>query len=53
MIEDDPVQARAITAILHHEGFQVAVAATAAEGVQWVTASPPADLVLLDVMLPD
>jgi DNA-binding response OmpR family regulator len=53
VIEDDPVQARAITAILHHEGFQVTVAATAAEGVQWVTASPPADLVLLDVMLPD
>jgi DNA-binding response OmpR family regulator len=53
VIEDDPVQARAITAILHHEGFLVQVAATAAEGVHAVTLPPAADLVLLDVMLPD
>jgi len=53
VIEDDPVQARAITAILHHEGFLVEVADTAAEGVQRVMGAPPADLVLLDVGLPD
>jgi len=53
VIEDDPVQARAIRAILHHEGFLIEVAATAAEGVQLVTSPPPVDLVLLDVMLPD
>jgi DNA-binding response OmpR family regulator len=53
VIEDDPVQARAIRAILHHEGFLVHVAATAAEGVRVMTAPPPADLVLLDVGLPD
>ena len=53
VVEDDPVQARAITAILHHEGFAVDVAATAAEGIRRVSEPPPADLVLLDVMLPD
>jgi DNA-binding response OmpR family regulator len=53
VVEDDPVQARAIAAILHHEGFAVDIATTAAEGVQRVTGTPPADLVLLDVMLPD
>lgn len=53
VVEDDPVQARAIAAILHHEGFIVDVAATAAEGIQRVLSPPPADLVLLDVMLPD
>jgi DNA-binding response OmpR family regulator len=52
VIEDDPVQASAITAILHHEGFRVDVAATAAEGVRRV-GDAPVDLVLLDVMLPD
>jgi DNA-binding response OmpR family regulator len=53
VIEDDPVQASAITAILHHEGFAVDVASTAAEGVRRVAGAPPVDLVLLDVMLPD
>ena len=53
VIEDDPVQARAIAAILHHEGFRVDIAVNAAEGVQRVSGPPPADLVLLDVMLPD
>jgi two-component system response regulator RegX3 len=53
VIEDDPVQARAIAAILHHEGFAVDVAATAAEGLQRALRTPPPDLVLLDVMLPD
>lgn len=53
VIEDDPVQARAISAILHHEGFIVDSAANAVEGMQCVLASPPPDLVLLDIMLPD
>ncbi|HET6318777.1 MAG TPA: response regulator transcription factor [Chloroflexota bacterium] len=53
VVEDDPVQASAITVILRHEGFAVEVAATAAEGLQRVNGVPPADLVLRDVMLPD
>jgi two-component system alkaline phosphatase synthesis response regulator PhoP len=53
VVEDDPVQARAIAAILHHEGFAVDVAANAVEGLQRVLSPPPPDLVLLDVMLPD
>jgi DNA-binding response OmpR family regulator len=53
VIEDDLVQARAISAILHHEGFAVEVADTAADGIQRVMAAPPIDLVLLDVVLPD
>jgi two-component system, OmpR family, alkaline phosphatase synthesis response regulator PhoP len=53
VVEDDPVQARAIAAILHHEGFAVDVAANASEGLQRVLSAPPPDLVLLDVMLPD
>jgi len=53
VIEDDPVQARAIEAILHHEGFAVEVAPTASEGMQLVISPTPPDLVLLDVMLPD
>src|SRR5215472_10720486 len=53
IVEDDPVQARAINAILHHEGFAVDVAATAADGIRRISEPPPVDLVLLDVMLPD
>lgn len=53
VIEDDPVQARALLAILNHEGFAVEAASTAAQGLSRATGAPPTDLVLLDVMLPD
>ena len=53
VIEDDLVQARALLAILNHEGFAVESASTAAQGLRRATGVPPTDLVILDVMLPD
>jgi DNA-binding response OmpR family regulator len=53
VVEDDEVQSSVIAAILRHEGFDVEVAETGAEGVQRVYGPPAIDLVLLDVMLPD
>ncbi|MBL8380324.1 MAG: response regulator transcription factor [Burkholderiales bacterium] len=52
MIEDDRRLAALVIEYLTHAGFDVAHAETAAEGVAWLK-QHTADLVLLDLMLPD
>ena len=52
MIEDDSRLADMVVDYLTHEGFDVAHAARAAEGLEWLR-SRRADLVILDLMLPD
>jgi two-component system response regulator RegX3 len=53
VIEDDPVQAQALALILRHEGYEVDIAETGADGLDLVHRAPPPRVVLLDVMLPD
>ena len=52
MIEDDHRLAGMVAGYLTHEGFDVAHAGDAAEGLAWLKIHT-ADLVLLDLMLPD
>jgi two-component system response regulator RegX3 len=52
VIEDEASIAEPLAAALARDGFDAAVAATAAEGVEAARTRSP-DLVLLDVMLPD
>jgi DNA-binding response OmpR family regulator len=52
MVEDEPSITAPLTEALEREGFDSAVARTAAEGVSLAGELEP-DLVLLDVMLPD
>jgi two-component system, OmpR family, response regulator RegX3 len=52
MIEDEAAISEPLAEALEREGFEVRVAATAAEGRELRRTHPP-DLVLLDVMLPD
>ena len=52
MIEDDRRLAGMVVDYLTHAGFDVAHAADAAEGLAWLKVHA-ADLVLLDLMLPD
>jgi len=52
MVEDEPSITAPLTEALEREGFDSAVARTAAEGVSLAVDLEP-DLVLLDVMLPD
>jgi DNA-binding response OmpR family regulator len=51
LVEDDLVSASALTTILTRRGFNVIHAATVAEGLTQLSASP--DTVILDLMLPD
>ena len=52
MIEDDARLAAMVVDYLTHNGFDVAHAATAAEGLAWLRTHSP-NLVILDLMLPD
>ncbi len=52
MIEDDRRLAGMVAEYLTHSGFEVAHAESAADGLAWL-GSHSADLVLLDLMLPD
>lgn len=52
MIEDDRRLAGMVVEYLTHSGFDVAHAESAADGLAWLN-SHTADLVLLDLMLPD
>ena len=52
MIEDDARLAAMVVDYLTHNGFDVAHAATAAEGLAWLRTHAP-NLVILDLMLPD
>jgi DNA-binding response OmpR family regulator len=53
LVEDDPIHAEAVSAVLRHEGLAVDIASTAAEGLAWGRRLPAPDLIVLDVMLPD
>jgi two-component system, OmpR family, response regulator len=52
VVDDEPAISELIATVLRFEGFEVSVAATAAEAVRSTRAERP-DLILLDVMLPD
>jgi DNA-binding response OmpR family regulator len=52
MIEDDARLAGMVVEYLHQNGFDIAHAASAAEGETWLAGHAP-DLVILDLMLPD
>jgi two-component system, OmpR family, response regulator len=52
VVEDDPAIADLLSAALSFAGFEVRTAATAADALKEVAASPP-DLIVLDIMLPD
>jgi two-component system response regulator RegX3 len=52
LVEDEESISEPLAAALEREGFQTAVAASAAEAVEGFRNRPP-ELVLLDVMLPD
>jgi DNA-binding response OmpR family regulator len=53
IVEDDRVQAEYLAEVLRLEGYSVVVARNGAEGLANAHASPPPDLVLVDVVLPD
>jgi two-component system, OmpR family, response regulator len=52
VVEDDPAIADLLADALSFAGFEVRTAATAADALREVAASPP-DLIVLDIMLPD
>ncbi len=53
VIEDDPLQAESLAFILRQEGYAVDVAETGMDGLALARATPPPDVVVLDVSLPD
>jgi two-component system response regulator RegX3 len=53
IVEDDRVQAEFLAEVLRLEGYAVVIARTAAEALARANGSPPPDLVLVDVVLPD
>jgi len=53
IVEDDRVQAEFLAEVLRLEGYAVVIANTAAAALASAHASPPPDLVLVDVVLPD
>ncbi len=52
LVEDSPMISGALKMLLEAGGFDVTLAATAAEAAAWAGSSPPA-VMLLDVGLPD
>jgi CheY-like chemotaxis protein len=53
LIEDDPVISEMYRVQLEYDGYEVSVAATGRSGFGMATSSPPPDIVLLDILLPD
>lgn len=51
LVEDDPASATAMRTILRRFGWDVAVAATVADGFRQLAGKP--DAIVLDLMLPD
>src|SRR5919199_6834594 len=53
VVEDDAVQAQAVSLLLRHDGYTVETATTGAEALERAHGVPGPDLVILDVQLPD
>ncbi|WP_139557701.1 response regulator [Methylotetracoccus oryzae] len=51
IIDDEPVSAESLKALLHSEGYCLRFAADGPSGLEMAEATPP-DLILLDVMMP-
>jgi DNA-binding NtrC family response regulator len=52
VVDDDPTQRRLIQAVLEREGFAVSHAASGDEAISHLTSGAPADVVLLDLVMP-
>ena len=52
LVEDSPMISGALKLLLESSGCEVTIASTAAEAAAW-SASTPADVMLLDIGLPD
>lgn len=52
VVDDEPMTANMLTKILHHEGYQTAVATGGEEALRRVAEEKPS-IVLLDVLMPD
>ena len=53
VVEDDVPTAELMEAALTQEGYDVALAPSGSDGLAWIDAGAPPDLVILDLMLPD
>jgi two-component system OmpR family response regulator len=53
LVEDEENIAYVVAAALRHAGFDVRAVGTGSEALQLSSSSPPTDLIVLDVMLPD
>jgi DNA-binding response OmpR family regulator len=53
IIEDDPTMTRVLKDNFEFSGFQVSTAADGRRGLEAALATPPPDLIVLDVMLPE
>src|SRR5260370_27255201 len=52
MVDDDPRNVYALTAILEHHKMQVLYAENGQEGIELLKRTPEIDLVLMDIMMP-
>jgi CheY-like chemotaxis protein len=53
IIEDNPVNARLITLMLHAEGYQTVLAGNGKEGLAKVTETPDIQMIITDYMMPE
>jgi DNA-binding NtrC family response regulator len=52
VVDDDPTQRRLIQAVLEREGFAVDHAESGDQAITRLSAGPPADMILLDLVMP-
>jgi CheY-like chemotaxis protein len=52
VIDDDPLFREGLAIILEREGYRVVLAEDGGQAVERLRASPPPDLIILDMMLP-
>jgi CheY-like chemotaxis protein len=52
VVDDEPLIAMALEAVLEDAGYQVATAANGRQGLERLAVTPRPDLVLLDMMMP-
>lgn len=53
IVEDEPAIAESVAYALGRDGFDIEIAASVEDAERWVEGTPPFDLVVLDLMLPD